>query len=817
LARRRSRSKTGLLGSLTLRLRRRDHLLAKLFVAAALVGVALVAWSVWPYWRVSGRFETLPSAQPSRLYGRAFTLAPGMAVDADELGERLRALGYRPAGDAGLVPGTFSASAGRVAVARRRFRAPGGEEGGGLVVAELTGGRIKTLSLGERPVAAAALDPPLLASFYGPDLHDRRATPLAEVPPDVVRAVLAAEDASFFEHPGISASGLVRAVWANLRAGGVRQGGSTLTQQLAKNLYLTHERRMSRKVREALLAVMLELRYSKEQILEAYLNQIFWGRSGSVNLIGIGAAAWGWFGRPPAELELADGALLAAMIPAPADYSPVRHAEVARARRDRVLERMAELGWISGEQAEAAKQRPLPAAQPPLSRRIGPYYADAAALEVRRRWGVAELADAGFAIHGTLDVREQAAAEEAVAEGIGALVESSARVRRKETPLQGALVSLAPASGAVRAYVGGRDYRASQFDRIGQARRQAGSAFKPLVYATAFERGVATPATLLEDAPFVLESGGEPWSPENDDDEYRGWVTARTAIEKSLNVPTARLALQTGLESVVETARAAGLTTRLRPFPSVALGAFEVAPIELATAYATLANAGRRPPVHLVEALFDADGHEIAGQPLPAPVEALSPQTAYLVTALLQGVVDYGTGASVRRLGLVDSLAGKTGTTNKRRDNWFAGYTPERVALVWVGFDDDSPTPFSGSRAALPIWTRFMLATRPSGGYTRIQPPPGVQVVLIDPETGELATDRCPEVLAEAFLEGRIPAAVCHLHGGWRAQPIDPGVRAERDDKRGSLRDWLRRMFGRDRPDRRDRRAPPPPPTGPPP
>jgi penicillin-binding protein 1B len=275
--------------------------------------------------------------------------------------------------------------------------------------------------------------------------------------------------------------------------------------------------------------------------------------------------------------------------------------------------------------------------------------------------------------------------------------------------------------------------------------------------------------------------------------------------------------LQTGLEAVVETARAAGITTRLRPFPSVALGAFEVAPIELATAYATLANRGRRPPVHLVESLFDAEGREIAGQALPEPVAALSPQSAYLVTALLQGVVDYGTGGGVRRLGLADPLAGKTGTSQKARDTWFVGYAPERAALVWVGFDDDSPTPFSGSRAALPIWTKFMLATRPAGGYTRIQPPPGVRVVLIDPETGELATDRCPEVLAEAFREDRVPVGVCHLHGGWRAQPIDPGIRAERDEKRGSLRDWLRRVFGRDERDPRDRRAPSPPPTGPPP
>jgi penicillin-binding protein 1B len=286
-------------------------------------------------------------------------------------------------------------------------------------------------------------------------------------------------------------------------------------------------------------------------------------------------------------------------------------------------------------------------------------------------------------------------------------------------------------------------------------------------------------------------------------------------VERSLNLPTVRLALQTGLERVVDTARAAGVRARLRPFPSVSLGAFEVTPLELATAYATFANGGVTPAPHGVEAVFGPDGSPLDGEPLPAPRAAVSPETAYLVTALLQGVVDYGTAARARALGLADPVAGKTGTSQKGRDNWFAGYAPERVALVWVGFDDDRPTPFSGSKAALPIWTEFMLATRPPGGYSRPQPPAGVRVVLIDPETGELATDRCPEVLAEAFREDRLPVSVCHLHGGWRAQPIDPGIRAERDSERGGLRDWLKRLFGRDRDADRDRRRPAP--TGPPP
>ena len=798
------------LGTLTTVLRRRDWLLAKIFAGVGALVAVLFFWSLWPYWQLSGEFETLPSVQPSRLYGRPLRLAPGQGMSSAQLVARLEALSYHAANADGLTPGRFHAAGTQVAIARRKFRAAVGDGGGGVLVVDFRGERVARLLVDERPAAEAWLEPPLLASFYGDDLRECRPVRLDEIPSDVVRAVLAAEDAAFFEHPGLSPTGIARALWTNLRGGEVRQGGSTITQQLAKNLYLSSERTMGRKLREAMLAVFLEWRYSKEEILEAYLNQIFWGRSGSANLIGIGAAAWGTFGKPVAELDLAEGALLAAMIKSPGDYAPLRRPEAARGRRDFVLDRLAGLGWVTKESAEAAKQAPLSARDLALSRRVAPYYADAVVSEVARRWKIDSLPDGGFTVLGTLDVADQEAAERELVAGLEELVERSERVRKKEEVFQGALVSLEPATGAVRAWVGGRDYRESQFDRVSQARRQAGSAFKPLVYAAAFEAGVATPATLLEDAPLEIESGGKLWAPANDDDQFRGWVTARTAIEQSLNVPTARLALQTGLPRVVETARAVGIGTRLAAVPSIALGAFEVAPVELATAYATLANRGVRPPVHLVDAVLGRDGEPLPGEPLPAPHRALSAQTAYLVTTLLQGVLDYGTARQARAIGLKDPVAGKTGTTNNRRDNWFAGFSPERATLVWVGFDDDSPTPFSGSRAALPIWARFTLAVRPAGGYAKISPPTGIRVVLIDPATGELATDRCPEVLAEAFAGERVPAAVCHLHGGWFAQPIDPGIRADKDEKEGGLRGWLKRVFGRDKPADA-------PPSGPPP
>ena len=797
--------------TLTLVLRRRDWLLAKLFAGAGLLLAASALWYIWPYWQLSGHFATLPTVQPSRLYARAFRLFPGEQLTPEALAARLTELHYVQAVDGELEPGRFRAGAQQVVVFRRHFPAVTADRGGDLLVVEFDGGRVIGLKRAEQPVREAWLDPPLLATYYGEDLLERRPVPLEEIAPGTVRAVLAAEDASFFEHPGISFTGILRAVWVNLRGSGVMQGGSTLTQQLVKNIYLTSERTVSRKLREALLAVMLEWRYSKEQILEAYLNQIFWGRSGSANLIGVGAASAAYCGKEPRELSLAESALLAAMIRAPGSYHPVDDAAAARARRDFILDRLVALKWTDRAAAEAAKREPLPTPVAALSRRRAPYFADAVVAEAKRRFGVAELADGGFVLLSTLDAGDQEQAELAVRDGLEELFDKSERVRKKEAPLQAALVSLEPGTGAVRAWVGGRDFRASQFDRAGSARRQAGSAFKPLVYATAFEHGVATPATLLEDAPLTLAAGGKSWSPMNDDDKFHGWVTARTAVEQSYNLPTIRLALATGLPRIVESAKALGLTANLKPVPSIAIGSFEVAPVELAVAYAAFANAGVRPPVRMLDGVQTADGVGLAtsgGGDAMASRSVFSPQTAFLVTTLLQGVVDYGTARSMRTLGLADPVAGKTGTSNNRRDNWFVGYAPERVTAVWVGFDDDSPTPFSGSKAALPVWTKFMLAVRPAAGYSRFAPPEGIRVVLIDPVTGELATERCPEVLSEAFPAGRVPQIVCHLHGGRNSLPIDPQVRAEveAERKQGGVSGWLKRVFSR-----RPRTTEPPP------
>jgi len=773
----------------------RWHVWRWVLLVGAIVAGALL-WMVWPFWQLAGQFGTQPEVQPSRLYGHSATLAPGQALRAEELAGLLDEVHYRSAASA-MRPGTYHQDGGRFEIRRRRFPTPGGETGGDTLVVVLRGGRVAELTAGGQAVSRALLDPPLVASYYSPELRERRPVGLDELPEDLILSVLAAEDATFLDHPGVSLTGTLRALWVNLQAKEVRQGGSTLTQQLVKNIFLTPERTVTRKVQEALLALLLEWRFDKRAILGAYLNEIYWGRSGSVDLMGVGAAAWAYFGKEVEELDLAESALLAGIIQAPATYSPLHHPERALERRKIVLERLDRLRWVERSRLEAANARPLGVRRHALVARQAPYFADAMAAEAERRFGIAELRDTGHVLFSTLSIHDQEEAEAAVGWGVEALEKGWEKGRNMRGPLQAALVSIEPTTGAVRAYVGGRDYATSQFDRLALARRQAGSAFKPIVYAAAFDARLATPATLLEDAPFEWRLAGRTWSPSNSDGNYHGWVSARTALEKSFNVPTARLALRVGLGRVVELAHGLGIEGHLDPYPALALGAMEVTPLELATVYATLAAGGSRPSVHGLEAVFDRKGERVAGQPVAPPQPVLSPEVSYLVTRVLQGVLDRGTGRGAREQGIEDPLAGKTGTTNERRDSWFAGYSPERATLVWVGYDDASTTRLSGARAALPIWARFTFTVRPKDGFSDFEKPEGVVDALIDPATGGLATTACPEVVREVFLYDETPVRLCSEHRGWRAIPLEQPDQGVDEPRTHPFKRWLNKVVGK--------------------
>jgi len=800
------------------------------WIVAGLVAIVVGVFIIRPFWQVTSQFEDLTFRQPSRLFAKSTRIAPGRSYSVSLLTSDLESEGYRDY--SGEDEATEPLPAGRYrktkhgfAVNLRNFPRPDGGSGGGLVEITYRGSRIATLRQNGAKAESVILDPPLLASYYGEDLKERRPVQLAKVSRDLINAVVAAEDDNFFDHSGVSFTGIARAFWVNIRGGEIRQGGSTLTQQLVKNLYLSHERTLGRKSQELILAVLLELRYSKEEILEAYLNEIYLGGSNGVSLMGAGAASRAYFGKDTDQLDLAEAATLAGAIRAPAAYSPLVHPEKAKERRDWVLGRMGKLRLAEPERLEQALAEPLTVAPEPVVRRRAPYFADAAAEEARRRFGIEDLGDGGYVLFSTLDWRNQQAAQEAVEHGIKAVEKGYQKSHKGKGPLQAALVSIDPETGGLLSYIGGRSYGGSQFDRAGQALRQAGSAFKPIVYSAAFESGKVTPASFLEDAPLAVRLASMTWSPKNDDGSFHGWVTVRTALEKSYNPATARLAIEVGIPKIVELAHEMGISSPMEPYPSVALGAFEVTPVELATVYTTLAAGGVRPPVHGLTAVLDRYGKPQEAAPLPEPERVLSRQAAYMVTSLMQGVFERGT-ARGATAGMGGDLAGKTGTTNRRRDSWFGGFSPERATVVWVGYDDNSSTRLSGARAALPIWVRFTAKVAPRGGYATFEQPAGLTTALIDPTTGLLATEFCPLHLTEVFREGEAPAEICDRHASYWDMEVaeamdslgedemyegDAGddaavlTRGRREEqKRHPFRRWLNKVFGSERDDPRE-------------
>jgi penicillin-binding protein 1B len=741
-------------------------------ISATLVGLGF-AHACAGLWRLAAHFPEAPFPQTSRLYGQPMELATGQAASTVELMAELAREGYVPVSEVAydlegdtmpLRRGTWRQEGDSLTVQLRRFPTARGPAGGRRLAVQVQGGRIARLTLGGRLVPRAIMEPPLLASFYGPDVAERRPVSVAELPRQVVQAVLAAEDDGFFTHSGVSLRGIARALWADLRDRDFHQGGSTITQQLVKNLYCSRRRTLLRKVKEALLAMIIERRYDKHLILEAYLNSIYWGKNGAVNLIGIGAAARAYFGKDPAELTLDEAAALAAMIRAPGAYAPAEHPRALLERRNRVLQRLVDLGWVNRgrvrrAQAERLHSTPGPAGPRPYA----PYFAEIAAQEARVRFGLGNLAGGGYLLFSTLDLRQQLAAEAAVASGLAA-IEGARHRGHHDQPLEAALISLDPRDGAIVAYVGGRDYGRSQFDRVSQAHRQLGSAFKPVVYAAAFEAGLGTPATLLDDSPIEVRSGNAVWSPENYDRQFRGWVTARAALEQSINVPAVRMAATTGLGRIAALAHAMGIGKQPQCIPALALGALEVSPREVGQVYSTLATLGLRLASHALAAVRGRAGETVNGEELPGRRRVLTPQSAYMVTSMLQGALDHGTGSGARRRGVRGALAGKTGTTSDRRDSWFAGYSPESVTIVWVGYDDNDHTDLSGASAAVPLWSRFTIAVAPRGGYSDFVPPPGMVEVTIDPTNGLLAGQGCPSRVRERLPEAQAPTMHCRQH-----------------------------------------------------
>jgi penicillin-binding protein 1A len=534
--------------------------------------------------------------------------------------------------------------------------------------------------------------------------------PLQQIPPHLRNAVIAVEDARFYSHFGVDLKGIARAAYANFRHGRVVEGGSTITQQLAKVLFLTPDRSFSRKVKEALLAFELEKRYSKDRLLELYLNQIYLGHG----VFGVEAAARMYFGKSVQDLSLAEAALVAALPRSPGHYSPFERPEVAQRRRAVVLARMREQGYVSESEVRQANRAPLGLIPPERRRGSGQYFLEYLQHGLEAKYGSDVLYKSGLSVYTTMRPVLQRAAEQALRDGIEALAaRQHARVasgRRAPpappSPPEGAVVVLEATTGYVRALVGGSDFARSEFNRAIHARRQAGSAFKPFVYLAALEAG-RTPEDLLDDSPVRYTSGGKVWAPENYDEKFRGPVTLQQALEESINVPTIRLLEQIGVARTIDAARRAGIQSPLPEDLTLALGSGDVTLLELTAAYGTLANQGVRMEPILVRYVTDARGR-LVEENIPQGREALDPAIAGTLTEMLRGVVERGTGIAARVL--ERPLAGKTGTTNDFSNAWFVGYTPSVVAGVWLGHD--RPRPLgpgeTGARAALPIWVAVM-------------------------------------------------------------------------------------------------------------
>ena len=722
--------------------------------------VALVCFG-WIDRSIVHRFETRTTTLPSRVYARPFTIARGERIDEPALLDQLARLNYAEVRSEPEAPGQFRRKGNDWVIYLRSAMTPGGKREAMPVELGVTWGRLRRVENrrdGER-AERFALESEPLSTFYDEVMEERRWTPLAEIPPDLIRAVEAVEDRRFRRHGGIDVVGIARALAANLRAGHVVQGGSTITQQLAKNLYGPGRRTLRRKAVEAAAALALELHYDKDAILEAYLNEVYLGQLGPVAVSGVGDASRFFFGTDVRDLDLPRSALLAGMIRNPGGYNPQRNPGEARRRRDLVLGILHERGDIDATQLGAARATPLDIAERPAVGGRSPWVEDYLADAIARFSPEAVPSRSGHSVFTTFDPVIQRSAQEALKAGLE-------RIGRGP---EGAIVVLRPADGALLALVGGRDPTTSQYNRAIQARRSPGSTFKPFVFLAGLERARNDrkfdfdATTVLDDSPLTIRSGGRSWSPANFDGRHRGPVTVRETLEQSINVPTVRAALDIGLERVVDVARRCGIESDLQAIPALALGAVEVTPLELSAAYAALANGGWRVVPHGIVALLDRDGEplEVVEPRIERAVDAAS---AHRITEMLEGVLERGTARAAASLGFTGVAAGKTGSSDGLRDAWFVGYTPDLVVTVWVGYDDNHPLGLTGGAAALPIWVDLMRRIRADGARGLDERRDLVRVE-IDPTTGLRATRYCPETREELVPRGAKPER-CTVHGG---------------------------------------------------
>jgi penicillin-binding protein 1B len=790
-------------------------------VLTMLLVVAGLGYIGHTYLQITEKFDSSRRWDlPSRIYSDATPILPGLTYPRAILEPKLNHVGYHETSGPLRNPGEYRYLGDDLEIYLQDFSYPDMDFHATPVRVEMSGGRVNRIvrlsdNIGLR---ATRIEPELITSIYDDVMEDRVPIPLAAVPQHLIDAILVTEDRAFFRHEGISIRGIIRAAVQNMRAGSVVAGGSTLTQQLVKNLYLSPEREWGRKIREMLMAVILDARYSKQEILEAYLNEIYLGQNGSVQIAGVEQAAQVYFSKRARYLTVPEAATIAAIIRSPNYYSPLRNPERARDRRNLVLGMMLEQGKLTQEQHEAAVATPLRLSRYPKSFRSAPYFVDLVMKQLGETYPQTQLRTEGLRIFTTLDTMMQREAERALDEGVERLRKNYSWIRKAEREVEGVVITIQPGTGYVKALVGGRNFSRSQFNRALQARRQPGSLFKPFVYVAAMDpsRGedVMTASTPLLDSPIAVQTGSSVWRPQNYDGKFHGTPTVRRALAHSYNIPAVRAAIHAGVPNVIRLASRIGVESRLEPYPSVSLGSFEVTPLEIAYAYSVFANEGVKAEPISIFAVVTKEGKVLESRNVE--MKRVAPASLiYVMNDMLKDVLRYGTAASLRNRGFTREFAGKTGTTNDYRDAWFIGYSPRILTLVWLGFDDNHPLRLAGSDAAVPVWASYMNSVVGAVPDVDFKRPDSVVERQIDPATGMLASPWCPDTRLEVYVQGTEPKSTCNIHSGGYAPYLPPSFRREapaedrpaataeaeerreepaRDDKKKRRR-WWERIF----------------------
>lgn len=738
----------------------------------ALVGIAvLAAGMALTYGLYLSASLALPAGDehpPRLIYGAPFLLKPDLDLASAHLLERLNQLGYRAVDSAVRMPGEYRVTPAEIDIYLHEFAdfhlrpIPAR-----LILEQGRVAKVLSIEHGDE-LFPAYLEPQLISGLRGTSRQVREWVSYDDMPARFIDVLLAIEDRRFFNHPGIDPVAVARAVWTNVARGTVIQGGSTITQQLAKNLFYSPQRTFGRKLKESIAALVLEAKYPKKAILESYVNEIYLGQVGSVSIYGVGEAAHRYFGKRMSALSLEEAALLVGMIKGPNTYSPIRNPTLAKHRRDVVLGRLRAQGLLNDEDWKQAVMAPVRVLPPQETLADAPFFVDYLLRQIEETTG-APLPD-GARVYTTLDPILQRLATQTLGSGLTKLETAYPALTSHTDMAQGALVALDPTTGAILAMVGSRDYRTSQFNRAVQAKRQPGSLFKPLVYLAALEarRELAggqpiTAATLIVDEPVTFESAAGVWAPQNYDHRFHGTVSLRTALEQSLNVPAVKIAQTVGTKRIVQLAHRLGIRSPLADNLSLALGTSGVSLLEMTSAFGALAYDGVYVAPTAVQAVMTSEG-DPAWRHTPERRQAVSSQATFVMTSMLTGVVERGTAAKARAMGLPPSVAGKTGTTDGYRDAWFIGYTSDVVVGVWVGFDDEEALHLTGAQAALPMWVEFMHHILPAAPR-KVAMPSAVVTRDIDPTTAQLATSKCLQRSTELFIEGTEPTVYCELHG----------------------------------------------------